>query len=454
MMEKRKLEDLPNELLTEILSNIPHQSQLAKVALQSKRFRALVEPLLYRDINLDIRCTAEELHNTGIVNGHLDPMVPSYERFDRLIHNVGERQNLGKRVLTLSLKVDHRLWYQNNQNRARHLRLLQQLPQLRALSLSPPPFPLVIPDRNRALTSLRLDFSHATNRYRGINGWEHYTIPLEIVAKQLWLPGLRKLHVDETRYAEHFEYRHHRHHFPEEKCRSSSITDLRFLGCSMAMDPCEHLMAAFLRSIKCLKRFVIEISSPHWGVTREPGSNVFGHGLWQHRDTVEELAVAMSQAPYMMKWRLGSFTRWSNLRRLAVPGFMIPTKKDLHEILPPSLEAFQIEHPFAPVRLLEEEVRSNPLLASWNAIYNSTAEVTQRNSLAALQRLADNKGSSMPRLRHVVWWWQEPPGCEPDDPALLDLASAFEMSPIKFEFVSGLDFKDTPFGKGLCEWQE
>ena len=448
MMEKRKIEDLPNELLTEIISNIPHQSQLAKVALLSKRFRALVEPLLYRNIDLDIRCTAEELRDTGIVNGHLDQMAPSFERFDRLIHTVGQRQNLGKKVLTLSLKINHRLWYQNL---APHFRLLQQLPQLRALSLSPPPFPLVIPDLNCALTSVRLDFSHATNHYRGINGWEHYTIPLGIVAKQLWLPGLRKLQVDEMHYVEHFEYRHH---FPGEKFGSSSITDLRLLGCSMAMDPYEDLMAAILRSIKCLKRFVIEISSPHWGVTRAPGSNVFEHGLWQHKDTLEELAVAMSQAPYMMKWALGPFTQWSSLRRLAVPGFMIPTTADLHEILPPSLEAFQIEHPFAPIHLLEEEFRSSPLLASWNAIYNSTAEATQRNSLATLHRLADNKGSSMPRLRHVVWWWQEPPGCEPDDPALLDLASAFEMTPIKFEFVSGLYFKDTPFGKGLCEWQE
>lgn len=443
MIEARHLEDLPNELLQEILSKIPHQSQLAKVALLSKHFQTLVEPLLYRNIDLDVRYTAEDLGNTKIVNGRLDSMVPSFERFDRLIHTLSTCQDLSERVLTLSLKVEHRLWYQNS---AAHFRLLKQVPQLRALSFSPPPLNLSIPDGNRALTSLRLDFSQVTDHYWGVNGWLSWATPLGIVAKQLWLPGLCKLQVDETQYIEYFDFRHH---FPREKLGTSTVTDLRLLKCSF--DMYDDLAAEFLRSIKCLKRFVIEISSPLWGGTREPGSGVFEHGLLQHQNTIEELAIAISQTPYLKNWVMGSFTQWSSLRRLAVPSYMIPSTAKLHEILPPLLEAFQLEHPLVDLQVAN--LNNNLPVASWNTNYKSTNDTTQENNLANLYRLADSKESFMPRLEQVVWWFQAPTGSGSDDPVLLDLALAFQKTRIKFEFVSEMNFKDTPFGKRLCEWR-
>lgn len=61
MMEKRKLADLPNELGTQILSNIHGQSHLAMIALLSKQFGAIVDLLIYRHISLDIHYLAKDL---------------------------------------------------------------------------------------------------------------------------------------------------------------------------------------------------------------------------------------------------------------------------------------------------------------------------------------------------------------------------------------------------------
>ncbi|KAL9077366.1 MAG: hypothetical protein Q9161_000211 [Pseudevernia consocians] len=447
-MEKRPkgLGDLPNELLHEILSNIPRQSQLAKVALVSEHFKTLVEPLLYRDIVVSVCETAEERANRKMVDGRMDSTVPSFESFDQLIHVLSKHQHLSNGVLTLCLRTEVLLW---DQFCAAHSRLLKQLPQLRALSFSPPPLNLSIPDVNCALTSLRLDFSEIGTHYCGLNGRGSYAIPLVMVAKQLWIPGLCKLQLDDARYISEEDSSLYSLYFPKEKLGTSTITDLRLL--KSAFLKYDDFLAEFLRSIKCLKRFVVEIHSVISRVYRGPGSGVFEHGLSQHRDTIEELAVAVSQQPYLRNWALGTFTQWSSLRRLAVPSYMIPSTANLHEILPPLLEAFQIEHFVAHVH--PAKLNNDFHIAPGNPkYYNSRTRMTQEDNLANLHRLADSKGSLMPQLKHVVWWFQAPTEYRSDDPILLDLASAFQETRIKFELVSEWDFKDTPFGKRLCEW--
>ena len=443
-MEKRPkgLGDLPNELLHNIFSNIPRQSQLAKVALVSEHFKTLVEPLLYRDIVVSVCETAEERANRKMVDG------PSFKPLDRLIDALSKHQHLSNGVLTLSLRTELLLWHQYC---AAHSKLLKQLPQLRALSFSVPPRNLSIPDVNCALTSLRLDFSELTTHYYcGLGALlESNAIPLGMVAKQLWIPGLCKLQLDNARYISQDDAPLVPLYFPKEKLGTSTITDLRLLKSSFLKY--DDLPAEILRSIKCLKRFVVEIHSVMWGGYRGPGSGVFEHGLSQHQDTIEELAVAISQEPYMRNWALGTFTQWSSLRRLAVPSYMMPSTANLHEILPPLLQAFQIEHFVAHVH--PDELDSEFHIAPGNPnYYDSRTRMTQEDNLANLNRLADSKGSFMPHLEHVVWWFQAPTGYVSDDPILLDLASAFKETRIKFELVSELDFKDTPFGKRLCEW--
>ena len=134
-MEKRKIEDLPTEILTQVLSNNRDQSHLAKSTLVSKRFKD-VEPLLYRHISLSIRYSAKEFCNTRLVNKYSYSTIPSFVRYDRLINTFSLHPNICQQVRTLSLRVHRRLWYMLC---AADFRLLKLLLGLRMLSLSPPP---------------------------------------------------------------------------------------------------------------------------------------------------------------------------------------------------------------------------------------------------------------------------------------------------------------------------
>ncbi len=127
-------------------------------------------------------------------------MVPSFVPFDRLIRKLSRRQDLSKDVHTLTLRVRHRLWYTLF---SAHSRLLEQLPGLQTLSFSPPPFNLSIPHGNCALTSLRLDFTHGRGHYDRGN-WLQAGLPLQIIARHLRLPKLRKFQVETVFFTPEF----------------------------------------------------------------------------------------------------------------------------------------------------------------------------------------------------------------------------------------------------------
>ena len=433
-MEQRNLATFPNELLMQILSHIRGQSHLAKIARISKQFKALVELLLYRHISLDITYSAKDLRNTRIVNPYTHTTIPSFMRFDRLIDTFSVHPNLAKQVDTLSLRVHRRLWYKLF---ATDSRLLKLLPDLRTLSLSPPPFHSVIPYNNWALTSLRLDFSHVTDHYDERSDWLQAGIPLQMIARYLSLPKLRKVQVEKILFTSYFDETSH-------LLSGSPVEDLRFLKCCKCRGD-ERVVAAFLRSIKCLKRFVFEVSART--TVPDPSTGVFGLALSEHQETIEELAFATSEGAPVIRWVLGPFTQWSGLKRLAVPSYTILGRSsnsvNLHEILPPLLEELQIEH----------------LTGYSNQTWPQVAE----KDLEDMQRLADNKNLCVPQLSHVVWWYQKPTDSPTDHPAcpirsyldgLIKIFFAFDEVGVKFVWVTEAFFKDTPVGKRLYEWQE
>ena len=181
--KKRQLANLPNELLTQTLSNIHGQSHLAKIALVSKQFKALVERLLYRHISLDVHDSTGNLSNTSFVNKYLHTKIPSLLPFDRLIDSLSIRQDLVRHVHRLDLRVRRRPWYMPFA--AAHSRLLEHLPDLRALSLSPPPYDLSISASDWTIKSLQLDFSHVSDHYADGRDWLRAGVPLYIIAKHL-----------------------------------------------------------------------------------------------------------------------------------------------------------------------------------------------------------------------------------------------------------------------------
>ena len=457
-MEKRKIEDLPTEILTQVLSNNPDQSHLAKITLVSKRFKEVVEPLLYRHISLSIRYSAKEFCSTRLVNRYSYTTVPSFVRYNRLINTLSLHPDICQQVRTLSLRVHRRLWYMLF---AADFRLLKLLPGLRMLSLSPPPCDSTFAHSIGSLRSLRLDFSHVTNHYDETGEWVSTGVPLQILARCLRLPELRKVQLERVLYTKKFDGKCH---FLRD---TSFIVDLRLL--SSYEQKSDRVLAALLRSIKCLQRLVFEALSESPRMARPaPSAGVFESALSGHRRTIEEFAVATSDGAGRIGWGLSSFIEWSSLKRLAVPGYMLrgdlSSPCRLHEKLPSLLEELQVEFPIgrnsrSPPRMSPHIAPESLLLGPWESMVDAIGRVR----LADMLRLAEVKNVYVPRLNHVVWWYQRPtivPADHLEYPTDMDLCSmietsmAFEKVGIKFEWVIQAFFKDTPFGERLFEWQE
>lgn len=420
---------LPAEVLLQIFSYFHDQSHLVKLTRVSKRFNALVERLLYHHISLDIRYSAKEFDKFSHTT------IPSFLPFDRLIEHLSVRQDLGKCVLALDLRVHRRLWYMPF---ATHSFLLEQLPGLQALSLSPPPLDLNIPCSDWSVKSLRLDFGHVTDHYIGAGDWWHIGVPLQIIARYLHLAKVRKIQVEKAFFTSQFDNAGHL------STGSSSVDDIRFLNCCVRKS--DRVLASFIRSIRSLKRFVVEFSSLKYHAAPLGRDTCrFNSALSGHQETVEELVVATSGEVAPIHWSLGPFTQWGCLKRLAVPSYMVvdgfPRRQKLHEILPPLLEELQIENPAAHnYRLLT------------------------RINLEDMRLLALTKNDYVHRLNTVIWWNQVPEkssldydtDISPDGPLarLIRIFFSFEEVGVKFVWVTETFFKDTPFGKRLCEWQE
>ena len=456
-----QLSDLPNELLTQILSNIRGQSNLAKIALLSKQFKTLVERLLYHHISLDVQYSAEDFSNTRFVNMDSYTTIPSFVPFDRLINKLSVRLDLGRSVRRLDLRVRRRLWYMPFDA---HSRLLECLPELQALSLDPPPLHLSMPCSDGPLKSLRLNFSHVTDHYGEGRTWFFNGVPLQIIARHLLLAKLRKLHVEMGRFVPNFDYTHH---LP---AGSSSVEDLLFLNCRVKK--CDSVLASFLRSTKRLKRFVIEFwLTPYLIASPAPSAGVFERALSAHQETIEELAVATSGGLAEIRWALAPFTQWSSLKRLAVPRNMIlgdpPRLRYLHTILPPLLEEFQVQHKTENFhRIVPQMPYEEPLdwlSTDWTHSRDGGIDVDRILDISEMRILAANKETHIPKLKHVVWWYQTHETSSQDyhdysldrtEVLLQEASLAFEEVGVEFMWITGSLFKNTPFGRRLYEWQE
>ena len=133
-------------------------------------------------------------------------------------------------------------------------------------------------------------------------------VPMQILARHLSLPKLRKVQVENTLLRPLFD---EMRRLPPG---SSCIDDLRFLTCCEKEG--DRIVAALLCSVKCLKRFVFEVSSQYYRTARpRTYADAFEHALSIHQGTIEELAVVTSEGSSMISWTLGPFTQRSSLKR-------------------------------------------------------------------------------------------------------------------------------------------
>lgn len=82
---------LPNELVIEVLSHLSHSSHLASAALVSRKFATLVRDLIYRSVDLNVRCSEEEAQGWKSKCG----VLPAFERLSRLINHLSANHELG-----------------------------------------------------------------------------------------------------------------------------------------------------------------------------------------------------------------------------------------------------------------------------------------------------------------------------------------------------------------------
>lgn len=445
--------DAPDEVLEIIFSKLPRDAGLIKVAQVCERFKALVLPLLYRSLRLD----AKHMRADGYVSlkpEELPPGLMPESLSLRLKHN----PDLCRNVRKLNLTVHNVGWYENPSG---HRKLMTLLPSIQEISLNPPPKEYNFPMSNR-LATMSLDFIYDDKLFWAPSRLIDAT-PFNL-NNYLSKPSLRKLQFKHTEIS---------HYMPIHSgdVGSSAITDLRFIDWL----PQElEILGYVLPSVKHLKHFVVEANGcSFWHNSKTHGLAPHDYGLLlqPHSTSLEELIIAYSDGTYndgtdfppTSTPLMGTLTNYHNLKRLAIPEPFLVGLEDMsfHQLLPPLLEELQMQYPMGvknPVLDRQGDVGSRPPYR-----------------LMRMKRLAENKASIVPRLKHVIWWFQQtpwqvsvgdPPPYNPntrsrttDQPPrgplygppedMYKLAEDFMKVGVKFEWVSMPRFKYTPFGEFL-----
>ena len=424
------LTDFPNEILLHIISHISLGSDLAKLTLVSHRFNSLTEPFLYRNIHFD----AEPLEECEV--GYL----PTLKRTDRLIANLKARPELREYTTSFSLRVTNPLWYSTYPQ----MSIFRRMPQLRQISFDPPAahggfFPIECEN----LSDLRLDFSHVTD-------WLESGVPLEQVANSLWFPTLRKVQAEKIFFTAGFD--HELYLVGRRRsCGRSRVVDMRFLDCIPCID--YNVMSAFIAAVRHLRCFVFEVNltgesltGPNNLVFNTEVNTDFKPALHAHHETIQVLALSTSDhAPDVVELS-GSFIQWTALKRLAMPFPEDRARRTiLHEMLPPQLEELQLERKVWMFL-------THALVIEYGGVWGSDAEL--------FGELAKKKQMCVPELKRLIWWLQYPSGQDFGDGSYRSSVSAVETRAVQtfksvgvdFELVTTPFFRETPFGKRLCEW--
>ena len=215
-------------------------------------------------------------------------------------------------------------------------------------------------------------------------------------------------------------------------CRTSPVTTLRLTECAdddLGILP--DVLPDILLSIKQLQYFTYGITK-YWedysigGPRIKPAS--IGMALEPHTSTLVELIIYHEEgAKFLPTPSFGTLIHYSNLKRLAIPEPFLTFESSLtiHDKLPSSLEALQLQYPMGCCR--------------------QGLDGQRQSRHTRMRGLMDNKSSCLPRLKRVIWCFQQgdcclEEGCEIQDwtdrNTVLDLAKEFEAADVKFRWMS------------------
>ena len=416
---------LPIELLMQIMSLLPRNGNcLAPLCRVCRIFRTVVQPYLYSTITLTMDCD-EKIPDSGALSSECGNSNVS--QFSRLVDTLSKNPTLRTYPRELRLKSDCK------GETLRHLlglqfRLLEILPSLQDLSLSPSP---VFSEFSSmpSLRSLQLEFPLEIMylHFENYDSWhDTQSAEVRVIKNCLLIPTLRVFKIEglilsplllRSSIA-----------FPNFGHRSSAISDLHLTNCDMT----SAVLIGILLSIRELKHFVLEgFNCPSYGS--------LGKALEPHRGCLEELIIAPTYTSRtQIRPPIVSLVDYVALKRLAVTEYFLDAHNDITmqraiESLPRQLEVLQLQH----------QTKDQKEMA-----LHMDMRVLRYRSLAA------NKATLLPALKCVIWWNQvsfkfdtsatEEVYCSDGMKALLP---RFQDVGVDFQWGWSDYFWSTPFGK-------
>lgn len=411
------IDSFPGEILEKIFLHVPGQQNRLKISLVCRKFWTAAQPVLYHEMKLRIKPRSKGCgpKSTPFDQGNV-------RIFDNLVKLLETNSGLQTKVKSLSIVVLRHLWYEGFEDQSF---LIEKVPCLRSLDLSPPP-PHKLDLSSHTIESLRLSFeqlcysSNETDPAKMVSTIEH-------ISRYFWLHSLRNLEINSVDLMKPNQNRF----FPRGKIRTSPITYLRLLDCD---DKGLGVLPDILRSVESLQSFIFEINIP-WDSSHDYPCGIIphdiGHSMNYHADTLVELAIACSDdASFSTSSLFGSLAHFTRLKRLGIPETFLVRQEDeiFHQFLPLSLEIMQLQHPMGRTPINRDPYRIR--------------------RIDRLKRLAGNQQRVLPRLRRFIWWEQQPEcwtgtqyGPASD---MQELMEVYHKIGVMFEFVSCPFFDLTP----------
>lgn len=442
--------DLPIEIFNKIFKQLTRKQRLGhpeSISRVCRYFRDMNRPFVYKSIHLKIGST------TGTYGGTRRRGVTNLAQFRR---EATLYKHLRDRVTFLTLEVSQHHWYEEL---ATQFDGLSRFNNLRELCLNPPPFFDYGFNTNEVTKSLRLDFNY--NRREFWNGSEVSRLCLP---QYLRIDRIRKLQI------EHISFVPEMHRPPFTSCppRSSPIQELRFVDCS----PQElGILPDTLLLIKELKAFMLETNLPisarnARGKPHTMTPVEIAAALQPHSGTLQEIAIAFSDAATFFNGPTIKLTNYISLTMLAIPepfvvgldgGRLVKVNgEDLFCALPYQLKELQLQYSLVyTTRRPENAIGGRQARSAQQEINSLTSRVARLKEF--IEVLAIHKGNLLPNLHRVVWWHQIDEGAprqadiEPlnFESTYQDLKASFKDVGVEFEFGVSSAFGDTPFGKRL-----
>jgi len=295
--------DMPTEILCEIFSYLSDPSSLFRLMLVCSRFHAIAEPLLYSHIDILVRPLPSHQQSTG----------PGTRPFNALIQRLEKDPILAQRTTHLSISLHASLSNEKGYSTS-HKELIKVLPNLKELTLRPPPRSL----EAGALTTgcpinIIIDFADIPHIRRGT----------EALLRSYAGTTVRKLEISHycfDTYSPVLSYGD-----------QSDITDLRFMKCSISQQNLSYgkrgyesllsPLSYLLRGTKALHRLWLEIRG-------SPAIHVesFLDKLLPHAQGLEDICiVASGEVEVLPVFSIeereppGCFSIFTYLKRLTIP---------------------------------------------------------------------------------------------------------------------------------------